>query len=147
MGLLPHTLISPNKNSGCIFPIDVGLVWDCCKLPYHSLAWQSSHTIPIAHSIPMYGNGMELYEIRSFSIDVGLIEPPIPFPYHSFAWQSSHTIPIAHIIPISGNCMELYEIRSFPIDKTIESHYMASYGFDMVGNVPYQKHMKSIYGP
>ena len=82
---------------------------------------------------------MELYEIRSFSIDVGLIEPPIPFP--------SHTIPIAHIIPISGNCMELYEIRSFPIDKTIESHYMASYGFDMVGNVPYQKHMKSIYGP
>ena len=24
---------------------------------------------------------------------------------------------------------------------------MASYGFDMVGNVPYEKHMKSIYGP
>ena len=78
---------------------------------------------------------------------MGLIEPPIPFSYHSFAWQSSHTIPIAHIIPISGNGMELYEIRSFPIDKTIERQHMASYGFDMVGNVPYQKHMKSIYGP
>ena len=78
---------------------------------------------------------------------MGLIEPPIPFPYHSFAWQSSHTIPIAHIIPISGNRMELYKIRSFPIDKTIERQYMPSYGFDMVGNVPYQKLVKFLYGP
>jgi len=78
---------------------------------------------------------------------MGLIEPPIPFSYHSFVWQSSHTIPIAHIIPISVNGMDLCEICISPIDKTIERLYMASYGFDMVGNVPYQKHMKSIYGP
>ena len=91
--------------------------------------------------------GMRI-EIRIFSIcglGMGLIEPPIPFPYHSFAWQSSHTIPIAHIIPISGNGMDLYEICISPMDKTIERLYMASYGFDMVGNVPYQKLMKSIY--
>ena len=70
---------------------------------------------------------------------MGLIEPPIPFPYHSFAWQSSHTIPIAPIIPISENGMDLYKTHIFPIDKTIERQYMASYVFDMVGNVPYKK--------
>ena len=43
--------------------------------------------------------------------------------------------------------MDFYEIRIFPIDKTIERQYMASYGFDMVGNVPYENHMKSTYGP
>ena len=78
---------------------------------------------------------------------MGLIKAPIPFPYHSFAWQSPHTIPIAHIIPIYGNGMDFYEIRIFAIDKTIERQYMAPDGFDMVGNVPYQNHMKSMYGP
>ena len=43
--------------------------------------------------------------------------------------------------------MDFYEIRIFPIGKTIERQYMASYRFDIVGDVPYQKHMKSIYGP
>ena len=88
-----------------------------------------------------YGFLRNTYLLHRCGLGMGLIEAPIPFPYHSFAWQSSHTI------PISGNGMELYEIRSFPIDKTIERQCMASYGFDMVGNVPYQKHMKSIYGP
>ena len=88
-----------------------------------------------------YGFLRNTYLFHRCGLGIGLIKAPIPFPYHSFAWQSSHTI------PISGNGMELYEIRSFPIDKTIERQYMASYGFDMVGNVPYKKHMKSIYRP
>ena len=50
-------------------------------------------------------------------------------------------------IPIYGKGMDFYEIRIFPIDKTIERQNMASYGFDMVGYVPYQNHIKSIYGP
>ena len=98
----------------------------------------------------MYGNSMDFYKkiiiIRIFSIDVGLVWDWLKLPYQSFAWQSSHTIPIAHIIPIYGNGMDFYEIHIFPIDMTIERQYVALYGFNMVGNVPYQNHMKSIYG-
>ena len=43
--------------------------------------------------------------------------------------------------------MDLYEICISPIDTTIERLYMASYGFVMVGNVPYQKHEIHIRGP
>ena len=43
--------------------------------------------------------------------------------------------------------MDFYEIRIFSIDKTIERQYMASYGFDMVGNVPYEIHIWPIDYP
>ena len=87
------------------------------------------------------------YLFHSCGLGMGLIKAPTPFPNHSFAWQSSHTIPIACIIPIYGKGMDFYEICIFPIDKTMERQNMASYGFDMVGYVPYQNHIKSIYGP
>ena len=94
-----------------------------------------------------YGFLRNTYLFHRCGLGMGLIKAPIPFPYHSFAWQSSHTIPIARIIPIYGKGMDFYEIRIFPIDKTIERQNMASYGFDMVGKIPYQNHMKSIHGP
>ena len=56
-----------------ISSIDVGYGMGLIKVPipspYHSFTWQSSHTIPIAHIIPIYGNGMDFYEIRIFPID------------------------------------------------------------------------------
>ena len=88
-----------------------------------------------------YGFLRNTYLFHRCGLGIGLIKTPIPFPYHSFAWESSHTI------PIYGKGMDFYEIRIFPMGKTIERQNMASYGFDMVGYVPYQNHVKSIYGP
>lgn len=87
--------VPPNRNNLFICINLMGLVWDWFKLPYHSLSfptWQSSNTIPIAHIIPMYGNSMDVYEIRIFSIDVGLVWDWLKLPYHSHIIHSHMAI-------------------------------------------------------
>ena len=138
MGLLPPLVWYGTDLSSHTIPI---------SFPHMAIIRYHFHSPYCSHVWEQYGFLRNTYLSHRCGFGMGLIKAPIPFPYHSFPWQSTHTIPIAHIISIYGNSMDFYKIRIFPIDKTIERQYMASYGLDMVGNVPYENHMKSIYGP
>ena len=38
-------------------------------------------------------------------------------------------------------------VRIFPIEKTMEKQYIVTCGFHVGGNLPYQYHIKPIFGP